>query len=67
MLSCDPARMTLRPMFERFVIDPTNLLLALDREGLGTLLTGWIDRDEWINAPMDRSLPADAGSATGAG
>lgn len=67
LLTCDPARMSLRPMFERFVIDPGNLLLALDREGLGTLLTGWIDRDEWINAPLDRSLPADTGSAPGLG
>ncbi|MBS1133249.1 MAG: rane protein [Burkholderiaceae bacterium] len=62
LLTCDPARMTLRPMFERFAVDPANLLLALDREGLGTLLTGWMDRDDWINAPLDRSLHAMAAS-----
>ena len=35
----------------------SNLLLALNREGLGTLLAGWLDGDAWINAPLDRSLP----------
>ncbi len=64
LLSCDPARMTLRPMFERFVIDPGNLLLALDREGLGTLLTGWIDRDDWINAPLETSLAVVSAAAS---
>jgi len=63
LLTCDPGRMTLRPMFERFAVDPANRLLALDREGLGTLLTGWMDRDEWLNAPLDRSLLAMPASA----
>jgi membrane protein len=58
LLSCDPARMSLRPMFERFAIDPANLLIGLNREGLGALLTGWLNRDEWINAPLETSLPA---------
>lgn len=63
LLTCDPARMTLRPMFERFAVDPANRLLSLDREGLGTLLNGWMDRDEWLNAPLDRSLLAMSASA----
>jgi hypothetical protein len=54
---------TLRPAFERFAIDPSNLLLALDREGLGTLLGGWLDSDAWINAPLDRGLPPLASTA----
>ena len=57
LLSADPAQVTLRPAFERFAIDPSNLLLALNREGLGTLLGGWLDGDAWINAPLDRSMP----------
>jgi membrane protein len=57
MLSCDPAVMTLRAAFERFAIDPRNSLLALDRDGLGAELQGWIERDEWINAPLERTLP----------
>jgi membrane protein len=61
MLTCDPALKSLRPAFERFAIDPANTLLRLDREGVGTVLPGWIERDEWINAPLDRSLPARAG------
>jgi len=63
LLTCDPGRKTLRPMFERFAVDPANRLLALDRDGLGTLLTGWMDRDEWLNAPLDRSLLAMPASA----
>jgi membrane protein len=57
LMSADPARVTLRPAFERFAIDPSNLLLALDRQGLGPLLTGWLDNDSWINAPLEQSLP----------
>jgi membrane protein len=64
LLSADPAHVTLRLAFERFAIDPSNLLLALDREGLGTLLGGWLDSDAWINAPLDRGLPPRASTAT---
>ena len=65
LLAADPAQVSLRPVFERFAIDPSNLLLALDREGLGTLLGGWLDGDAWINAPLDRSLsPAASTPAT---
>ena len=63
LLSADPAHVTLRLAFERFAIDPSNLLLALDREGLGTLLGGWLDSDAWINAALDRSLPPLASPA----
>ncbi|HTN49279.1 MAG TPA: YihY family inner membrane protein [Burkholderiaceae bacterium] len=58
LLSADPARATLRPAFERFAVDPRNLLLALDQEGLGALMRGWIDSDAWLNAPLEQSLPA---------
>lgn len=56
LLTCEPRQMSLRPAFERFAIDPANTLLALDREGLGELLGHWIHSDDWINAPLDRSL-----------
>jgi hypothetical protein len=48
--------MSLRPMFERFAVDPANTLLAIDREGVGTVLPAWLQRDEWLNAPLDGSL-----------
>lgn len=58
LLACDPQQMSLRPLFERSAVDPRNLLLALDAEGLGSLLSGWLERDAWINAPLAVSLPA---------
>jgi membrane protein len=57
ILSCDPAKTSLRPAFERFALDPANTLLALDRSGVGSVLTDWIERDDWINAPLEQSLP----------
>jgi membrane protein len=57
LLACDPQEQSLRPLFERYGVDPRNLLLALDSEGLGGLLTGWLQRDAWINAPLAVSLP----------
>jgi membrane protein len=65
ILTCDPQTMSLRRAYERFAIDPANTLLALDRDGVGSVLTGWIARDEWINAPLDQSLPAAAASGAG--
>jgi len=64
ILTCDPQTMSLRRAYERFAIDPANTLLALDRDGVGSVLTGWIARDEWINAPLDQSLPAAAASGS---
>ena len=58
ILTCEPARTTLRAAFERFALDPRNSLLSLNREGVGNALLNWIDRDEWINAPLEQSLPA---------
>ncbi len=58
ILTCAPAAMALRPAFERFAVDPANTLLAFDRLGVGAVLQGWIERDEWLNAPLDISLPA---------
>jgi membrane protein len=57
LLACDPQTMSLRPLFERWAVDPRNLLLALDAEGLGPLVSGWLERDAWINAPLAVSLP----------
>ncbi len=56
LLTCDPALTSLRPAFERFAVDPSNTLLALDREGLGAVLTSWVSGDAWLNAPLDESL-----------
>jgi membrane protein len=61
ILTCAPATTSLRPAFEKFAVDPANTLLALDRQGVGAVLQGWIERDDWINAPLDLSLPASAG------
>jgi membrane protein len=58
ILTCAPATTSLRPAFEKFAVDPANTLLALDRQGVGAVLLGWIERDDWINAPLERSLPA---------
>lgn len=58
ILTCAPATASLRPAFEKFGVDPANTLLALDRQGVGAVLRGWIERDDWINAPLERSLPA---------
>lgn len=60
LLACDPSQQSLRPLFERYAVDPRNLLLALDAEGLGELLAGWLSRDAWINAPLAVSLPRGA-------
>jgi membrane protein len=60
LLICDPGQMSLRPLFERFAVDLANTLLAFDRDGLGALLDQWIHSDEWINAPLDRSLVPQA-------
>ena len=57
ILTCEPASTTLRAAFERFALDPANSLLSLDREGVGDTLLNWIERDEWINAPLEQSLP----------
>ena len=66
ILTCAPATTSLRPAFENFAVDPANTLLALDRQGVGAVLRGWIERDDWINAPLDLSLPASsADSAPG--
>ena len=56
ILTCEPASATLRSAFERFALDSSNSLLSLDREGVGNTLLNWIDRDEWINAPLEQSL-----------
>jgi membrane protein len=56
ILTGDPAQISLRPMFERFAVDPANTLLAIDRDGVGTVLPAWLQRDEWLNAPLDGSL-----------
>jgi membrane protein len=56
LFTCDPAATSLRPAFERFGVDPANSLLALDRDGLGAVLTNWVSRDEWLNAPLLESL-----------
>lgn len=58
ILTCEPASTTLRTAFERFALDPANSLLLLDREGVGNTLLNWIERDDWINAPLEQSLPA---------
>jgi membrane protein len=58
LLACDPQTMSLRPLFERWAVDPRNLLLALDAQHLGPLVGGWLERDAWINAPLAVSLPA---------
>jgi membrane protein len=60
ILTCEPARMSLRPAFERFAIDPANTLLKLDRSGIGSVLPGWIETEEWLNAPLERSLLTQA-------
>jgi membrane protein len=57
LLVCDPGKQSLRAAFEQFAVDPGNTLLILDREGVGDVLTGWIGGDEWLNAPLERSLP----------
>jgi len=67
LLICDPGQMSLRPLFERFALDPANTLLALDREGLGELLGQWIHSDDWINAPLERSLVSPAVGAGDSG
>jgi membrane protein len=60
ILTCEPATTSLRRAFERFALDPANTLLLLDRNGVGRVLTEWIERDDWINAPLERSLPTSA-------
>jgi membrane protein len=61
LLVCDPQMQSLRAAFEKFAVDPGNTLLTLDRDGVGDVLTGWIGGDEWINAPLTRSLPVSCG------
>jgi hypothetical protein len=53
-------------VFERFAIDPRNTLLAQGRERTdapGAELLAWLEQDDWINAPLDRSLPASGDRA----
>ena len=51
LLTCDPARTTLQPAFEKFAVDPANSLLADDYDGL----RAWIGQGlsaEWITQPL---------------
>ena len=57
ILTCEPATRHCGPAFERFAVDTGEYLLSLDREGVGAVLQDWIERDDWINAPLERSLP----------
>ncbi len=57
LLTCDPGVLALRPAFERFALDPSNSLLKNDAFGLAPLVD-WLDRDAWLNAPLNRSLSA---------
>jgi membrane protein len=57
MLTCDPAKVSLRPVFERFAVDPGNTLLTAETLGLGPLMQHWLASD-WINAPIADSLSA---------
>jgi membrane protein len=63
ILTCASATTSLRPAFEKLAVDTANTLLALDRQGVGAVLQGWIERDDWINAPLDLSLPAPGAGA----
>jgi len=56
MLTCDTETVSLRPAFEKLAIDPGNTLLAPGRSGLAAV-NDWLARDEWINAPLETSLP----------
>jgi hypothetical protein len=57
MLTCDPNKVSLRPVFERFAVDPGNTLLAAETLGLGPLMQRWLASD-WINVPIADSLSA---------
>lgn len=59
MLTGDPAKVSLRPVFERFAVDPGNTLLTAETLGLGPLVQHWLASD-WINAPIADSLSAPA-------
>lgn len=65
MLTCNPESMSLRPAFEKLALDPGNTLLADGRNGrLGlSAVNDWLARDEWLNAPLDISLPAPESKA----
>ena len=59
LLTCDPARTTLQPVFERFAVDPANSLLADDDDGL----RAWIGQGlsaGWITQPLSALTPRRA-------
>jgi membrane protein len=58
LLVCDPGEMTLRPVFERFAVDPSNTLLSVISLGLGPVYQRW-SQSEWLDAPLDVALKGE--------
>lgn len=56
LLTCDPERTTLRPLFARLAIDPANSLLGAQPE-LGRWLEGGMGAD-WLQQPLAEALGA---------
>lgn len=64
LLTCDVDKVTLRPAFARFAVDPTNTLLAAQPP-----LRDWLERGmsaEWLQLPLRRALDESADTAAGA-
>ncbi|HXF45463.1 MAG TPA: hypothetical protein VNK91_05025, partial [Burkholderiaceae bacterium] len=55
LLTCDPTRANLVPLFKRLVIDPANTLLTRDPHRLGRWVDGALAAD-WIAQPLADAL-----------
>jgi len=55
LLICDENKMTLKPAFEHFALDPANSLITLDTLGLRTMRTRWFQSD-WLREPLVKEL-----------
>lgn len=61
LLICDENKMTLKPAFEHFAIDPTNTLMNVEALGLRGMQARWSQAD-WLTATLAEGLAEQEGA-----